>query len=98
MDTDNNTNVLSVEEELNAMSDALHEQMVEAHESVRETIGRTVPSPTNVDEFSNVTNGQTTGTNVDDLESVLADNNENEDESAEVSVDTIMSVIDDRLI
>ena len=97
MDTDNNTNVLSIEEELNAMSDALHEQMVEAHESVRETIGRTVPSPTNVDEFSNVTNGQTAGSNIDNVEFIPEDNNENEDESERVIAGPT-TVIDERLV
>lgn len=97
MDTDNNTNRFSIEEELNAMSDALHEQMAGAHESVREAIGRIVPSPTNVDGFSNVTNVQTTGTNVDNVEFISEDNNGNREEVAEILVDPIPA-IDDRLV
>ena len=62
MDTDNNINRFSIEEELNEMADTLHQQAI----------------------------------NLDDLESVLADNNENRDEVAEILVDPIN--IDDRLV
>ena len=98
MDTDNNINRFSITDELNAMSDTLHQQMMEASGFAREAIERIVPAPTAIDGLSNVTNGQTTGINIGDVEFLPEDNNENEDESVEVSVDTIVSVIDDRLV
>lgn len=106
MDTDNNTNVFLVEEELNSMADSLTQQAIAAGEnfvnSYINNTGTALNAPELNSSNSNVilpTSTQAVGTsvgNLDDLESVLADNNENRDEVAEILVDPINTY--DRLV
>lgn len=107
MDTDNNINRSSIEDGLNAIADTLRQQAVSAREdfvnSYINNTGTALNAPESNSGNSNVilpTSTQAVGTgvdNLDDLESVLADNNESRDEVAEILVDPIPA-IDDRLV
>ena len=107
MDTDNNINRFSIEDGLNAIADTLRQQAVSAREnfvnSYINNTGTALNAPESNSGNTNVilpTNTQAVETdvyNLDDLESVLADNNESRDEVAEILVDPIPA-IDDRLV
>lgn len=101
MDTDNNINRFSIEEGLNTMADTLHQQAISARENFLNSYINNVGTALNVPE-SNSDNSNvilptvTQAINLDDLESVLTDNNESRDEVAEILVDPIN--IYDRLV
>ena len=85
MDTDNNINRFSIEDGLNAIADTLQQQAISDRENFINSYISNVGTALNAPE-----------SNLDDSESVLADNNENRDEVAEILVDPIN--IDDRLV